>query len=129
MDLLRAAANELPMARASLALCEYSGCSGETPNVSAALADARTAAQSGTPDAMIQLAVDAPPSLISAAEGQAWSLFDLALQQRGCRVSVLGLNWMKSMATLAANATPEAQTLADQYWQQYGATAMAQLGC
>ncbi len=129
MDLLRAAANELPTARASLALCEYSGCSGEAPNVSAALADARTAAQSGTADALIQLAVDAPPSLISAAEGQAWSLFDLALQQRGCRVSVLGLNWMKSMATLAANTTPEAQTLADQYWQQYGATAMAQLGC
>jgi hypothetical protein len=41
----------------------------------------------------------------------------------------LGLNWMKSMATLGTNATPEAQALADQYWQQYGSTAMAQLGC
>jgi hypothetical protein len=67
--------------------------------------------------------------LISPTEAQAWTLFDVALQQRGCKVSTVGVNWMKSMASRSANATPEAQALADQNWQLYGANAMQNLGC
>ena len=71
----------------------------------------------------------APPSLISPIEAQAWTLFDIALQKRGCKVSSVGVNWMKSMASRLANSTPEAQALADQNWQLYGANAMQNLGC
>ena len=129
VDFLRSAADELATARASLAICEYRGCSGEIPDPQKAIVDARTAAQQGDPDALMSLAATAPPSLISPVEAQAWALFDVALQQRGCRVSSINVNWMKSMTAQAAKATPEAQALADQNWQLYGATAMQRLGC
>lgn len=129
VDLLRRAADELPLARASLAICEYRGCSGETPDPQKAILDARTAAQQGAPDALVSLAATAPPSLIPPTEAQACMLFDVALQQRGCKISIVGVNWMKSMASRSANATPEAQALADQNWQLYGTKAMQNLGC
>ncbi len=129
VDFLRSAADTLATARASLAICEYRGCSGETPDPQKAILDARTAAQQGAPDSLVSLAATAPPSLISPTEAQAWTLFDVALQQRGCKVSTVGVNWMKSMASRSANATPEAQALADQNWQLYGANAMQNLGC
>jgi hypothetical protein len=114
---------------AALAMCEYGGCGGETPDPQKAIIDARTAAQQGEPRAMMNLAATAPPSLISPTEAKAWALFDVALQQRGCRAGLEGVGWMKSMAAQLANATPEAQALADQNWQLYGATAMQDLGC
>jgi hypothetical protein len=129
VDFLRSAADDLATARASLAICEYRGCSGETPDPQKAVLDARTAAQHGDPDAMVSLASTAPPSLISPVEAQAWALFDVALQQRGCRIGGVGVNWMKSMAARSINATLEAQVLADQNWQLYGASAMQSLGC
>lgn len=129
VEFLRRAADELPSARAALAMCEYRGCNGEIPDPQKAVADARAAAQQGATEAMANLAATAPLSLISATELQAWTLFDVALQQRGCKVSIVGVKWMKSMASRSANATPEAQALADQNWQQYGATAMQKLGC
>jgi hypothetical protein len=105
------------------------GWSGETPDPQKALLDARTAAQQGDPDAMVSFASTAPPSLISPVEAQAWALFDVALQQHGCRVSNVSVNWMKSMAARSANATIEAQILADQNWKLYGVSAMQNLGC
>ena len=129
VDFLRSAADDLAIARASLAICEYRGCSGETPDPQKAILDARTAAQQGDPDAMVSLASTAPPSFIAPLEAQAWALFDVALQQRGCRVGSVSVNWMKSMAAQSAKATPEAQALADKNWQLYGAGAMQNLGC
>jgi hypothetical protein len=78
---------------------------------------------------MVSLAANAPPSLISPTEAQAWALFDVALQQRGCQVGIVGVNWMKTMAAQSANATPAAQALADKDWELYGASAMQNLGC
>jgi hypothetical protein len=128
-DFLRSAADQLATARAALALCEYHGCGDEAANPAMAIADARMAAQQGQPGAMLSLAANAPPSLISPTEAKAWALFDVALQQRGCQVGVIGVNWMKSMAARSANASPEAQALADKDWQLYGAGAMQNLGC
>jgi TPR repeat protein len=129
VDFLHSAADDFATARASLAICEYRGCSGETPDPQKAVLDARTAAQQGNPDAMLSLASTAPPSLISPVEAQAWALFDVALEQRGCRGGNVSVNWMKSMAAQSAKATPEAQRLGDQNWQLYGASAMQTLGC
>lgn len=129
MDFLRSAADELATARAALAMCEYHGCGDEAANPEMAIADARVAAQQGQPTAMVSLAANAPPSLISPTEAKAWALFDVALQQRGCQVGIVGVNWMKSMAAQLANATPEAQALADKDWELYGAGAMRNLGC
>jgi hypothetical protein len=129
VDFLRRAAGELATARAALAMCEYRGCSGDTPDPEKAIIDARIAAQQGEPSAMMNLAATAPPSLISPTEAKAWALFDVALQQRGCRIGVVGASWMKSMAAQSANTTPAAQALADQNWQLYGANAMQNLGC
>ncbi len=129
VDFLRRAADELATARAALAMCEYRGCSGETPDPQKSIIDARMAAQQGEPSAMMNIAATAPPSLISPAEAKAWALFDVALQQRGCRIGVVGVSWMKSMAAQSANATPDAQALADQNWQLYGASAIQNLGC
>jgi len=36
---------------------------------------------------------------------------------------------MKSMAVQSANASPDAQAMADQYWQRYASSAMQRLGC
>lgn len=129
IDFLRSASDELATARASLAVCEYRGCSGEIPDPEKAILDARTAAQLGDPDAMISLAAIAPLSSISPVESQAWALFDVALEQRGCRIDNVSVNWMKSMAAQSAKATPEAQALADRNWQLYGPSAMQRLGC
>jgi hypothetical protein len=129
MDFLRKAADELATARASLAVCEYRGCSGEIPDPEKAILDARAAAQLGDPDAMISLAQIAPASSIFPIESQAWGLFDVALQQLGCRTSIVSVNWMNSMAAQSAKATQEAQALADQFWQLYGSAAMQNLGC
>jgi hypothetical protein len=129
IDFLRGAADDLLSARAALAVCEYHGCGDEAPDPQQAIADARLAAQQGEPSAIMSLAATAPPSLISPAEAKAWSLFDVALKQRGCQVGSIGVNWMKSMAAQSANATREAEALADQNWQLYGANAMQNLGC
>jgi hypothetical protein len=37
-----------------------------------------------------------PMSLISPTEAKAWTLFDVALQQRGCRIGVVGVNWINN---------------------------------
>jgi hypothetical protein len=62
MESERDSADDLATARASLAICEYRGCSGEMPDPQQAVLDARTAAQQGDPDAMVTLASTAPPS-------------------------------------------------------------------
>jgi TPR repeat protein len=129
VDYLRSAADELASARAMLAICEYRGCSGETPDPQQAILDARAAAQQGDPDAIVSLASSAALSLISPSEAQAWALFDVALKQRGCRGNGVNVKWMQSMTAQSANASAEAQVLADQYWQLYGASAMQNLGC
>jgi TPR repeat protein len=129
VDFLRGAADALAGARAMLAVCEYRGCNGEATDPQQAILDARMAAQQGDPDGMTNLAAVVPPGLIAPTEAQAWTLFDVALQERGCRGNGVSVNWMKSMATQLAKASSDAQAMADHYWELYGAGAMRNLGC
>jgi hypothetical protein len=131
MDLLREAAAELPDARARLALCELSGCEGTTPDLTAAVQDARIAAQSGQPAAMLGLSATLPVGALDPGEGAAWRLFAATLEQHGCRVNNNYVDWLKGIdSALSSPAnTPQVQALANQYWQAYGAAAGAQLGC
>lgn len=130
-DLLRQAADQLPIAEANLSLCEYSGCEGLAPDITAALTHARDAAQKGTIDAIIALGPRLPTGQISPDELAAWNLVYALLQQNGCSVSGLTVVWMKSTtATLAAtNISSSALVLADQYWRNYRTQMMANLGC
>jgi hypothetical protein len=131
IDLLREAAAQLPDARANLALCEFGGCEGMTPDLTAAVQDARTAAQLGQPAAILRLSNALPVGALDPDEGAAWQLFAAALEQQGCRVDNDYVNWLKGIDTTVASPamTPQAQALANQYWQAYGAAAQAQLGC
>jgi hypothetical protein len=131
IDLLREAAAQLPDARANLAICEFSGCEGMTPDLTAAVQDARTAAQLGQTDAILSLSTALPVGALDPDEGAAWQLFATALEQQGCRVDNHYVDWLKSIDTALASPaiTPQVQALANQYWQTYGAAAQAQLGC
>jgi hypothetical protein len=131
MDLLRKAAIQLPDARANLAVCEFKGCNGTTPDLTAAVHDARTAAQSGQPAAMLSLSATLPVGALEPDEGEAWQLFEAVLELQGCRVNKHYVDWLKGInAALASPAiTPQVQALANQYWQAYGAAAESQLGC
>jgi TPR repeat protein len=130
-NLLRQAADQLPIAEASLALCEYRGCEGAAPDTAAALTHARDAAQKGTTDAIIALGPYLPTGQVSPDEVVAWNLVHALLQQNGCSASGLNVAWMKSTtATLAAtNISSSALALANQYWRDYGTQMMANLGC
>jgi TPR repeat protein len=131
MDLLREAAVQLPDARANLAICEFKGCHGTTPDPMAAVQDARTAAQSGQPAAMLSLSATLPVGALEPDEGEAWQVFEAVLELQGCRVNNHYVDWLKGInAALASPAvTPQVQALANQYWQAYGAAAESQLGC
>jgi hypothetical protein len=131
MDLLREAAVHLPDARANLAVCELRGCDGSTPDLTAAVSDARSAAQSGQPAAMLSLSTTLPTGALDPNEGAAWQLFATSLEQQGCRVDTRYVAWLKGIDTALSSPamTPQVQALANQYWQRYGAAAEAQLGC
>ncbi len=131
MDLLREAAAQLPDARANLALCELRGCDGSTPDLTAAVSDARSAAQLGQPAAMLSLSTTLPTGALDPNEGAAWELFATTLEQQGCRVDNHYVAWLKGINTALSSPamTPQVQALASQYWQSYGAAAEAQLGC
>jgi hypothetical protein len=129
--LLRNAATQLPPARSSLALCEYSGCGGSTPNPAAAVADARGAAQMGSPDALIALGAHLPPGELDPDEVAAWKVIQALLQQSGCGVGTISVNWMRTtaMALSASGTASAAQMLAQQYWNQYSGQIMTAAGC
>jgi hypothetical protein len=130
-DLLRRSAEQLPQAEAELAVCEYSGCAGITPDIASAVTHARDAAEKGSIDAMIAIGPHLSASQIAPDEVTAWKLVNASLQQRGCVGNGFSVQWMKD--TTAALASPgisaNARTLVDQYWRDYGSQMMANLGC
>jgi len=131
MNLLREAAIHLPDARANLAICEFKGCDSTTPDLTAAVQDARAAAQSGQPAAMLSLRATLPVGALEPNEGEAWQVFEAALELQGCRVNNHYVDWLTGInAALASPAvTPQVRALAEHYWHAYGAAAERQLGC
>jgi hypothetical protein len=130
-DLLRQSAEQLPNAEAALAVCEYSGCAGITPDIALAVSHARDAAEKGSIDAMIAIGPHLSASQIDPDEVAAWKLVNASLQQQGCGGNGFSVQWMKSTTTTLASIgiSPRARTLADQYWRDYGPQMMGNLGC
>jgi TPR repeat protein len=131
MELLRLAADQLPIAEGNLAVCEYSGCEGTPPDIAAAVTHARDAAQKGAIDAMLTLGPQLPAGQIDPDEVTAWNLVSAALQQRGCAVSSINVEWMKSTTATVTSThySLQVRALADQYWRDYGTRELAALGC
>jgi TPR repeat protein len=114
-----------------LAVCEYYGCPGVPPDLDAAVTHAREAAQRGSIDGLVAVGPHLAPSQMKPDEVAAWTIVNASLQLRGCDGSGFSVQWMqRTSATLAApNISAGTRALADQYWQQYGAQMMANLGC
>jgi hypothetical protein len=130
-DMLRQSADQLAASEAQLAVCEYSGCDGVTPDIDSAIKHAREAAQAGAMSAMIGIGPHLPAGQIDPDEVAAWSLIDASLQQQGCAGNIFTVRSGKQfMDTLSAkNISARARTLAEQYWSDYGSQITANLGC
>jgi TPR repeat protein len=130
-DLLRQSVDQLPRSEGELAVCEYSGCEGVAVDPDTAIKHAREAAQRGEIDAMLAMGPHLPAGQVDPHEVMAWGLVLASLIQRGCAGNGFTVREMKStLSTLNANnITPQARALAEQYWQDYGAQMMENLGC
>lgn len=129
-DLLRAAAQTIPDAEGQLARCEFTGCEYVAQDIPAAIADARSAAQQGSIDAILSIGPQLQASQIDPDEVRAWQLINAALQLQGYEGNIDVRMIRSATAVLKSSAvTPKARALADQYWQQFGAKILAGLGC
>jgi hypothetical protein len=130
-DLLRQSADQLPRSEGELAVCELSGCNGISADVDSAVTHAREAAQHGFVEAVIAIGSHLSPSQMDPDEVSAWTLVEASLNQQGCAGNGISVRWMKSATdTLGSTTiTCNARTLADQFWQQYGAQMLENLGC
>jgi hypothetical protein len=130
-DLLRAAAQTIPAAEGALARCEFTGCQYIAQDIPAAVADARSAAQQGSIDAMLAIGPQLQASQIDPAEVQAWQLIDAGLQLQGYEGRNIDVRMIRSASAVlnSPTVTPKARALADQYWQQFGAKILSGLGC
>jgi hypothetical protein len=129
--LFKEAEASLPYAESLLALCEFTGCPGIAADIPSAVAHAREAAQRGALDAMIQIGPQLQASQIDPNEVAAWNLVGAMLAQQGCSYGGLSVQWLKnSNATLTSNRmSANAKALADQYWRDFGAQMMGNIGC
>ena len=129
--MLRASERALPTAQGELGVCEFYGCSGVAMDPQAAIRDARRAAERGDPDAMLAIGPKAQRSLIDPEEVSAWRIIAASLEQRGCRTGGINLIWMNDIETTLHGKPLDAaaRALAHQYWSDYGARMMAELGC
>ena len=130
-NLLKVAADSLPHAESLLAVCEFKGCPGIETDIPSAVAHAREAAQQGSFDAVFQIGPQLQTSLMDPDEVTAWNLVGAMLSQQGCSYGGLAVQSMASAASaLTANSVSDkAKALANQYWQQFGAQMMANIGC
>jgi TPR repeat protein len=130
-DMLRESLEQLPRSESQLAMCEYSGCDGVAVDVNAAITHAREAAQRGAIDAMLTIGPRLPAGQLDPNEVAAWGLIQASLQQAGCGGNGFSVREMKSISNTlnANNISAQAHTLAEQYWQDYGAQMMSNIGC
>jgi hypothetical protein len=130
-DLLLQSADTLPRSEAQLAVCEYRGCPGVSPDLNQAVTHAREAAQRGSIDGMIEIGPHLPPAQIDPDEIAAWSIVRASLTLQGCNTGGFSVREMKATTAIlsATNISANARRLAEQYWQQYGPQIMANLAC
>jgi hypothetical protein len=130
-DMLRAAAQSIPAAESQLARCEFTGCKYIDQDIPAAVADARSAAEQGSFDAILAIGPQLQASQIDPDEVRAWQLIDAALQLQGYEGVNINVRMIKSAAAVlnSSAVTPGARALADQYWQKFGAKILFGLGC
>ena len=130
-NLLKVAADSLPHAESLLAVCEFKGCPGIETDIPSAVAHAREAAQQGSFDAVFQIGPQLQASQMDPDEVTAWNLVGAMLSQQGCSYGGLAVQWMASATSaLTSNSVSDkAKALANQYWQQFGAQMMANIGC
>jgi hypothetical protein len=130
-NLLKVAADSLPYAESALAVCEFKGCPGIEADIPSAVAHTREAAQRGSFDAIIQIGPQLQTGLMDPDDVTAWNLAGAMLSQQGCSYGGLTVQWMTSATSaLTSNSiSDKAKALADQYWRNYGAQMMANIGC
>jgi len=130
-DLLRASADTIPRSETQLAVCEYYGCPGVTPDLDAALTHAREAAQRGSIDGLLAIGPHLAASQMEPDEVTAWTVVHASLQLNGCDGNGFSVQWMQQTTAglAAANISAGARALAEAYWQQYGAQMRSNLGC
>jgi hypothetical protein len=100
-------------------------------DIPAAVADARSAAQQGSIDAMLAIGPQLQASQIDPDEVQAWQLINAGLQLQGYDGIFINVLMIRSASAVlnSPTITPNARALADQYWQQFGAKIVSGLGC
>jgi TPR repeat protein len=130
-NLFRKAAVSLPYAESALAVCEFNGCPGIATDIPAAVSHAREAAQRGVLEAMIEIGPQLQASMIDPNEVAAWNLVGMMLAQQRCsygpfsgQLIAAATNTLTSKKSL-----DKARTLAEQYWQDFGAQMMTNIGC
>lgn len=130
-DMLRVAAQTIPAAEDQLARCEFTGCKYIAQDIPAAIADARSAAQQGSFNAILEIGPQIPASQIDPDEVQAWQLVNAALQLQGYVGININVQRIKSASAVlnSPTLTPQVRALAEQYWQRYGAKILSGLGC
>jgi hypothetical protein len=130
-NLLKVAADSLPHAESLLAVCEFKGCPGIETDIPSAVAHAREAAQQGSFDAVFQIGPQFQASQMDPDEVTAWNLVGAMLSQQGCSYGGLAVQWMASATSaLTSNSVSDkAKALANQYWQEFAAQMMANIGC
>jgi hypothetical protein len=130
-NLFKKAAHSLPGAESRLALCEFNGCPGIAIDIPAAVSHAREAAQRGVFDTMIEIGPQLQASMIDPTEAAAWNLVAVMLAQQGCSSGYFSAQWLTAATnTLTANKSfDRARALAEQYWRDYGAQIMGNIGC
>lgn len=130
-ELLRAAAVNLPQAESALAQCEFKGCPDIPVDIPSAVTDAREAAERGEFEAMLEIGPQLQASQIDPDEVEAWTLVHAALEMQGSAGTALNVQVVKSASSVldSPTITTKARSLAEQYWQQYGAQMLRNLGC
>jgi TPR repeat protein len=129
--LFNQAAVSLPYAEGALALCEFNGCPGIAIDIPAAVSHAREAAQRGALEAMIEIGPQLQASMIDPNEAVAWDLVATMLAQQGCTFGAFSPQWIAAATnTLTAKKSfDKARSLAEQYWRDYGAQMISNIGC
>jgi hypothetical protein len=82
-------------------------------------------------DGMLAMGPHLSAGQVDPNEVMAWGLVHASLVQQGCGGNGFSVREMKStLGTLNANnITAQARELAEQYWQEFGAQMMANIGC
>jgi len=130
-NLFKKAAVSLPYAESALAVCEFSGCPGIAIDIPAAVSHAREAARRGALEAMIEIGPQLQASMIDPNEVVAWNLVGTMLAQQGCSYGPFSIELVTAATnTLTAKKSfDKARSLAEQYWRDYGAQIVTNIGC